>query len=99
MVSAAADPGSFQRGQDYYLAGRVGELRIDGAAVSAIVDGGRAYRVRLDLTPLGLEGRCNCLYGAEGFFCKHCVAAALAVAGCRGPGDAPACPDLQGEPG
>ncbi|SDS06273.1 Uncharacterized conserved protein, contains Zn finger domain [Actinopolymorpha singaporensis] len=78
MVSAAADPGSLQRGRDYYLAGRVRELRVDGSAVSAIVDGGRAYRVRLDLTPLGLEGRCNCPYGAEGFFCKHCVASALA---------------------
>ncbi|MET9022665.1 DUF6880 family protein [Actinopolymorpha sp. NPDC004070] len=78
MVSAAADPGSFQRGRDYYLAGRVRELTVDGVAVSAIVDGGRAYRVRLDLTPVGLEGRCNCPFGAEGFFCKHCVAAALA---------------------
>ncbi|NYH93398.1 DUF6880 family protein [Actinopolymorpha rutila] len=78
MVSAAADPGSFQRGRDYYLSGRVRELTVDGRAVSAIVDGGRAYRVRLDLTPVGLEGRCNCPYGAEGFFCKHCVAAALA---------------------
>ncbi|MFD2077567.1 SWIM zinc finger family protein [Actinopolymorpha cephalotaxi] len=78
MVSAVADPGSFQRGRDYFLSGRVRELKVDGVAVSAIVDGGRAYRVRLDLTPTGLEGRCNCPFGAEGFFCKHCVAAALA---------------------
>lgn len=78
LVRGLADSGSFERGRDYFLSGRVRALTVDGVAVSAVVDGGRAYRVRLDVTSAGLDGRCNCPYGAEGFFCKHCVAVALA---------------------
>jgi uncharacterized Zn finger protein len=51
---------------------------VNGSTVNATVDGTRAYRVRLDVTPKGLTGRCSCPYGADGVFCKHCVAASLA---------------------
>ncbi|MFD9703313.1 SWIM zinc finger domain-containing protein [Lentzea sp. NPDC059081] len=51
---------------------------VDGTTVTATVDGTRTYRVRLDVTPKGLRGRCSCPYGADGVFCKHCVAASLA---------------------
>ncbi|WP_425394068.1 SWIM zinc finger family protein [Actinokineospora inagensis] len=51
---------------------------MDGSTVTATVDGIRTYRVRLDVTPKGLHGRCSCPYGADGVFCTHCVAAVAA---------------------
>lgn len=80
-VRKLADPRSFERGEKYFAAGRVRRVTVDGTTVSATVDGTRAYRVRLDVTRGGLRGRCSCPYGAEGVFCKHCVAAALAWLG------------------
>jgi hypothetical protein len=77
-VRKVADPTSFERGEAYFAAGRVRRVTVDGTAVRAVVDGTHAYRVRLDLTPRGLRGRCSCPYAAEGVFCKHCVAVALA---------------------
>jgi uncharacterized Zn finger protein len=77
-VRRLADPRSFERGEKYFAAGQVRRLTVDGTTVSATVDGTRAYRVRLDVTRTGLQGRCSCPYGAEVAFCKHCVAAALA---------------------
>ena len=72
------DPGSFERGEQYFTSGRVRRVRIDGSAVSATVDGTYVYRVRLEIVRSGLRGQCSCPYGAEGAFCKHCVATALA---------------------
>jgi uncharacterized Zn finger protein len=77
-VRAAADARSFERGRAYFRDGRVQLVQADRAGVAAVVDGGNAYRVRLTATPEGLAGQCTCPYGAEGMFCKHCVAAALA---------------------
>jgi uncharacterized Zn finger protein len=47
--------------------------------VSATVDGNRSYRVflRMDDWPAGHE--CDCPEGEAGRFCKHCVAACLAL--------------------
>lgn len=73
-----ADERSFERGERYFAAGQVRRVTVDGATVTATVDGTRTYRVRLDVTPKGLRGRCSCPYGADGVFCKHCVAASLA---------------------
>lgn len=76
-VRKLADARSFARGRAYLDAGRVRKLVVDGTTVTA-VDGTSAYRVRLAVTRAGLDGTCNCPYGTEGVFCKHCVAAALA---------------------
>lgn len=73
-----ADARSFERGERYFAAGQVRRVTVDGATVTATVDGTRTYRVRLDVTPKGLHGRCSCPYGADGVFCKHCVATSLA---------------------
>ncbi|MGH8822959.1 MAG: SWIM zinc finger family protein, partial [Jiangellaceae bacterium] len=43
----------------------------------ATVDGSRRYRVALTVTAAGISGECTCPYGADGIFCKHCVATAL----------------------
>ncbi|MGH3994706.1 MAG: SWIM zinc finger family protein, partial [Pseudonocardiaceae bacterium] len=77
-VLELADARSFERGRAYLTAGRVRRLAVDGTTVTAVVDGTSAYRVRLVVTRTGLNGTCNCPYGTEGVFCKHCVAAALA---------------------
>ncbi|WP_157528906.1 SWIM zinc finger domain-containing protein [Nocardia sp. NRRL S-836] len=73
-----ADERSFERGERYFAAGQVRRVTVDGSTVTATVDGTRTYRVRLDVTPKSLRGSCSCPYGAEGMFCKHCVAASLA---------------------
>jgi uncharacterized Zn finger protein len=83
-VCAAADVRSFERGRAYFRDGRVRQVQVDGTEVTAVVDGGSAYRVRLTVTAAGLDGDCSCPYGAEGAFCKHCVAAALAWLDDRG---------------
>ncbi len=77
-VRELADARSFARGRAYLDAGRVRRLALDGTTVTAVVEGTSAYRVRLAVTRTGLDGTCNCPYGSEGVFCKHCVAAALA---------------------
>lgn len=77
-VRLLADARSCERGKAYFEAGRVRRSTVDGTAVTATVDGTSAYRVRLEITSAGLDGRCSCPYGAEGVFCKHCVAVALA---------------------
>ena len=72
------DPRSFERGERYFASGLVRRVRIDGTTVTATVDGTYSYRVRLEVVRSGLRGRCSCPYGADGVFCKHCVATALA---------------------
>lgn len=74
----AAGPTSYARGVGYL--DRVEELEIAGTWVTASVYGTDVYRVRLkfdDERPDGLRGDCSCPFGAEGNFCKHCVATGL----------------------
>lgn len=73
-----ADGASYERGRAYFAEERVRKLTIEGAGARATVVGTRPYRVRLWATGSGLEGECSCPYGAEGMFCKHCVAVGLA---------------------
>jgi uncharacterized Zn finger protein len=77
-VRRMADARSFERGQAYFAAGLVRRLTVDGASVTATVEGTSIYRIRLETTVDGLDGQCSCPYGQEGVFCKHCVATALA---------------------
>ncbi|HEY0640301.1 MAG TPA: SWIM zinc finger family protein [Pseudonocardiaceae bacterium] len=76
-IRALAAPRSFARGERYLADGHVRRLMVSGTTVAATVDGTRAYRVRLEVTARGLRWQCSCPHGAEGAFCKHCVAAAL----------------------
>jgi tetratricopeptide (TPR) repeat protein len=54
-----------------------------GNQVIATVRGSEDYLVVLTLPEASsgapLRGECNCPYGQEGFFCKHCVAVGLAI--------------------
>ncbi|MCJ1676115.1 hypothetical protein MTF65_01790 [Streptomyces sp. APSN-46.1] len=69
---------SFERGLGYLAA--VSRLEIGDEAITATVDGTDAYEVELtEDEDSGLTGWCDCPYGREGNFCKHCVAVGLAV--------------------
>ncbi|MFD7834307.1 SWIM zinc finger domain-containing protein [Streptomyces sp. NPDC059761] len=69
---------SFERGVGYVSA--VSRLEIGGETTTATVDGSDAYEVELTEDEDGrLSGWCDCPYGREGNFCKHCVAVGLAV--------------------
>jgi len=69
-----AGQASYDRGVSYI--DNVTELAFEGTKVSATVQGTDEYEVTLNLDN-GLDGYCDCPYGEEGNFCKHCVAAAL----------------------
>ncbi|MFJ5643478.1 SWIM zinc finger domain-containing protein [Streptomyces sp. NPDC093223] len=74
----AAGPESFSRGEDY--AGAVHGLDIGETSIRAAVPGRETYRAELVVTRrTGLTGSCDCPYGADGHFCKHCVAVGLAA--------------------
>lgn len=76
-VRNLTDTRSYQRGRAYFEAGRVRGMAIEGDAVTAVVHGSSAYRVRLAVGASGLDGSCSCPYGSDGVFCKHCVATVL----------------------
>jgi uncharacterized Zn finger protein len=75
----AAGPASYARGLGYLE--RVENLEIDGSGATATVFGTDAYQVRLRFGDAGrgVRGECSCPFGAEGNFCKHCVATGLAA--------------------
>ena len=65
---------SYDRGVDYI--DRITDLTFDGGQVTATVEGTDVYEVEVRVKG-GLDGDCDCPYGEEGNFCKHCVAVAL----------------------
>ncbi|MFF4493576.1 SWIM zinc finger domain-containing protein [Streptomyces sp. NPDC001546] len=71
---------SFERGLGYLSA--ISRLEIGDETITAVVDGSNTYQVELtEDEDSGLTGWCDCPYGQEGNFCKHCVAVGLAVLG------------------
>jgi uncharacterized Zn finger protein len=74
-----AGSGAFERGYDYYQQGQVGELEIRDGKALALVSGTDLYRVEIACDSDGLDGRCTCPASDGIFFCKHCVATALAL--------------------
>jgi uncharacterized Zn finger protein len=81
-LEALAGPGSYERGEEYAVDGRVQRLAVGVGSATATVAGSSLYHVALRLDPSGgLRGSCSCPMGGTGAFCKHCVAVGLAVAG------------------
>ncbi len=68
---------SFRRGEGY-LDAVAGVESVPGGVV-ATVRGTDEYTVRLGRDGRRLTGECSCPHGAEGTFCKHCVAVGLFV--------------------
>jgi uncharacterized Zn finger protein len=69
---------SFERGEDYFLNKQVKALAEHEGTITAKVQGTRPYRVELWIEEEDLEYSCTCPMGADGEFCKHCVAVGLA---------------------
>jgi uncharacterized Zn finger protein len=77
-LKALTDSPSFERGERYFKEGRVGELSRQAGAIKATVNGTTPYEVRIFVRGDQLAYSCTCPSAGEGFFCKHCVAVALA---------------------
>ena len=72
-----AGAGSFERGEDYFLNRQVKALAEEAGTITAKVHGTHPYRVELWIEADDLEYACTCPVGADGEFCKHCVAVGL----------------------
>ncbi|PLS84040.1 MAG: hypothetical protein CYG60_20035 [Actinobacteria bacterium] len=69
----------FERGEDYYRRGAVRSLIEYEGTLTARVLGTHEYRVKFRIHQEGgLSYSCSCPVGADGLFCKHCVAVGLA---------------------
>jgi len=77
-IKQATDARSWQRGVNYHNSGRVQSLIIDGDEITAKVSGTYNYKVILQIQDNDIDGDCTCPMGDGGYFCKHCVAVALA---------------------
>jgi len=69
---------SYARGEDYFARERVRSLAGHDGTITAKVRGTREYRVKLWVERGELDYSCTCPVGADGEFCKHCVAVGLA---------------------
>jgi uncharacterized Zn finger protein len=76
-LHAAAGAASFRRGRDYVVA--VEDVQPTALGVRARVRGGDTYEVWLGRDGERLVGECDCPFGADGNFCKHCVAVGLVL--------------------
>ncbi|HWM04306.1 MAG TPA: SWIM zinc finger family protein [Actinophytocola sp.] len=73
----AAGGASFQRGRDYVNA--VVDVAPTALGVRATVRGSDCYEVWLGRDADRLVAECSCPFGADGNFCKHCVAVGLVL--------------------
>jgi uncharacterized Zn finger protein len=81
-LQRVAGPASYTRGLSYL--NQVEDLEIADTWVAATVLGTQAYEVLLSFGGgragvNELRGDCSCPFGAEGNFCKHCVAVGLSA--------------------
>lgn len=69
-----------ERGREYYIRGKVGELqRADDNTISVNVDGSRTYSVEVSINKDEIMGwSCSCPYDL-GDICKHVIAALFAL--------------------
>ncbi len=77
----------FARGETYFRDGRVQKLERAQGVLTATVRGTATYEVRIWASRDGVAYKCQCPFGAEGLFCKHAVAVALAWVNAEGTRD------------
>lgn len=68
---------SFERGENYFATGQVTSLVEHAGKLTATVQGTEDYRVSFFVRENTLGFDCTCPMGADGVFCKHCVAVGL----------------------
>ena len=76
-IKNLADGRSFSRGKEYQAEGQVESIAEHGDLIVAEVAGTRDYRVKLWVKGGHIDFSCDCPVGADGEFCKHCVATGL----------------------
>lgn len=76
-LSTLADARTVARGTAYATSERVRNVRISATSIVAEVRGTARYLVRLWQEGGLPTGSCTCPVGADGLFCKHCVAVAI----------------------
>lgn len=69
---------TFARGEDGFASGQVRVLAEHEGTLTATVLGTREYNVKLWVESGAPGYSCTCPVGADGVFCKHCVAVGLA---------------------
>lgn len=67
----------FERGQAYFLTGKVSMARDGGGDATFKVKGTQTYSTELYFEDMGLHMDCTCPHAKGGGFCKHMVAAGL----------------------
>lgn len=79
-IAAQVHHRTLRRGYCYFEDGAVRDLRISALEVTATVLGTRPYRVAFRCRNHDrIDYECTCPVGRDNKFCKHCVAAALAL--------------------
>jgi uncharacterized Zn finger protein len=76
-IAKLANGFALERGKRYARERRVRDLACAGARLDAEVVGGELYRVSIWVSNNRLGYVCSCPQGADGNFCKHCVAVAV----------------------
>ena len=72
---------AFERGAEYFAAGRVVSLTEHAGKLLGTVQGKEEYQVVLSLEGRAIAFDCSCPMGVEGAFCRHCAAVGLAWLG------------------
>jgi len=83
---AYAGARAFERGEAYFKSGHVQEVVETSEGVKGSVLGTALYETSLHAKGRRLVRSCTCPVGADGDFCKHCVALGLAWLGEPRPG-------------
>lgn len=77
-IQALCESKTLVKGTHLAKLGAVRQLTVEGASISALVEGTQTYHVRLSLQP-ELHGQCTCPAAEYQPFCKHMVAVALSL--------------------
>jgi uncharacterized Zn finger protein len=77
IVEKLARGPTLERGRAYASGGRVRAVARKDGQLQGAVQGTSLYQVSIWVSGDGIGYKCTCPAGAEGDFCKHCVALAI----------------------
>jgi non-specific serine/threonine protein kinase len=75
----AAGRAAYEKGKAYFFQKRVEIEQVEDDAIYCTVNGSRIYSISIELHGKALYYDCSCPNAGQGNFCKHLVAAAMAV--------------------
>jgi uncharacterized Zn finger protein len=78
-IEKSTTSSNLERGKSYYKSGQVQDFNIiNNHLIQATVNGGKKYKVFLEVLENGYKSYCTCPYDSKGY-CKHQVAVKLAL--------------------